>query len=105
VINISLPPSFFTQLDDDVLSDNIIENINNQNLSWVAGRNFPENEAKEFLAKELSNIIIFYYYYYYLVCWLTGCTPKQKPTVHSVIQCNSSKSDCVPVTGNAQLNL
>jgi hypothetical protein len=25
VINISLPPSFFTQLDDDVLSDNIIE--------------------------------------------------------------------------------
>jgi hypothetical protein len=47
----------------------------------------------------------YYYYYYYLVCWLTGCTPKQKPTVNSVIQCNSSKSDCVPVTGNAQLNL
>jgi hypothetical protein len=31
--------------------------------------------------------------------------PKQKPTVNSVIQCNSSKSDCVPVTENAQLNL
>jgi hypothetical protein len=46
-----------------------------------------------------------FYYYYYLVCWLTGCIPKQKPTVNSVIQCNSSKSDCVPVTGNAQLNL
>jgi hypothetical protein len=57
VINISLPPSFFTQLDDDVLSDNIIENINNQNLSWVVGRNFPENEAKEFLAKEVVNYI------------------------------------------------
>jgi hypothetical protein len=38
----------------------------------------------------------YYYYYYYLVCWLTGCTPKQKPTVNSVIQWNSSKSDCVP---------
>jgi hypothetical protein len=44
-------------------------------------------------------------FFFFLVCWLTGCTPKQKPTVNSVIQCNSSKSDCVPVTGNAQLNL
>jgi hypothetical protein len=54
VINISLPPSFFTQLDDDVLSDNIIEN--SPNLNWVAGRNFPENEAKE-LAKGIVNYI------------------------------------------------
>jgi hypothetical protein len=49
--------STVTQLDDDVLSDNIIENINNQNLSWVVGRNFPENEAKEFLAKGMVNYI------------------------------------------------
>jgi hypothetical protein len=56
--------------------------------------------------KNFDNVIYYYYYYYYyLVCWLTGCTPKQKPTVNSVLQCNSSKSDCVPVTGNAQLNL
>jgi hypothetical protein len=41
----------------------------------------------------------------YLVCWLTGCTPKQKLTVNGVMQCNSSKSDCEPVTGNPRLNL
>jgi hypothetical protein len=54
VINISLPPSFFTQLDDDVLSDNIIENINNQNLSWVAGRTFQKTKPWSFWRKELS---------------------------------------------------
>ncbi|XP_068915008.1 cathepsin B-like cysteine proteinase isoform X2 [Tenebrio molitor] len=54
VIFSSLPSSFFTQVDD-VLSDSFIENINNQNLSWVAGRNFPENEAKEFLEFGIIN--------------------------------------------------
>jgi hypothetical protein len=52
-----------------------------------------------------SNHLYYYHYYYYLVCWLTSCTPKQKPIVNGVIQYNSSKGDCVPVTGNAQLNL